>query len=86
MSAVSKSTLDNIRHSDMATTQPNDRFCRLKDIMEMLNVSKTSIYDRMNPRSPRYDSEFPRRVKVGHGTVAWRESEIQQWMKTRQTI
>ena len=28
--------------------------------------------------------EFPHRVQVGPGRVAWRASEVEQWIETRQ--
>ncbi|WP_129505044.1 AlpA family phage regulatory protein [Aeromonas veronii] len=34
---------------------------RIKDLMSKIGMARSTIYDRINPKSPRYDSSFPKR-------------------------
>ena len=51
------------------------RLYRLKQLLEMLNVSKSSIYLWMEK------DEFPRPKKLSIGTVAWSEEDINEWLE-----
>ena len=55
---------------------------RRKDVEAKLCISRSSIYDRLDPKSKRYDPTFPRPLKMGH-MVGWLESEIDAWIKSR---
>lgn len=55
---------------------------KLSQLQEITGLSRSSIYDRMNQKSPRYDSNFPKPIKFGH-SARWRLSEIETWIKAR---
>jgi len=57
---------------------------RFRELVEMLGISKSSLFDKMNPQSPRYDESFPKRVHIGMKSVGWLEHEIEAWIKSRQ--
>jgi prophage regulatory protein len=59
------------------------RIIRLKPLIARIGLSRSTIYDRMNRQSPRYDATFPRSVKLGPGAVGWIESEITAWLEQR---
>lgn len=63
--------------------QPNERFQRRPVVEEMTGLSRSSIYAKMDPRSPHHDPEFPKPVRLGKRAVAWRESDILTWMNSR---
>jgi prophage regulatory protein len=52
-----------------------DRFLRIKDVMARTGLTRTAIYRRIA------DGTFPKQVPLGPATVAWRESELEAWMK-----
>jgi prophage regulatory protein len=56
---------------------------RFKQMLAILNISKTNAYDRLNPKSPRYDPSFPKPVKLGPRSVGFIESEVQDWLQSR---
>lgn len=56
---------------------------RQKQVSERTGISRSSIYDKINPLSPRHDPSFPRQVQLGPASVGWRESEIDAWIETR---
>lgn len=37
-----------------------NQILRMKGVTELVCLSKSSLYDKMNPKSKRYDSSFPR--------------------------
>ena len=58
---------------------------RLKHVQERVGLGRSTIYDRMNPKSPRYDSTFPKPIKLGIAAIGWIEVEIDAWIKSRVT-
>lgn len=65
------------------TERPSARVLRIKQVQERLGLGRSTIYDRMDPDSPRYDSTFPRPISLGISAVGWIESEIDQWIEAR---
>ncbi|WP_042799023.1 AlpA family transcriptional regulator [Thioalkalivibrio sp. AKL19] len=51
-----------------------DRLIRFPDVRKMSGFSRSTIYRREK------EGRFPKRVQLGGGAVAWRESEVTQWM------
>ena len=66
---------------------PAQTIIRLKQVIVLTGLSRSTIYDRMNPKSKRYDASFPKSIKLGAalqaGAVGWIESEVQAWIKQR---
>ena len=52
------------------------------DLEELTGLSRSTIYDRMNSKSKRYDPDFPKPVKFGHLT-RWQLSEVQAWIQSK---
>ena len=51
-----------------------DAFLRLPDVMARTAISRRTIYRRMG------EGTFPQSVKLGANSVAWRESDLVEWM------
>lgn len=81
--AAEKNTLkDNLEpKSDIATKMPN--VLRLKQVKTRTGLSRSTIYDKMNTKSPRYDPSFPKRINLGAAAVGWIESDINAWIEKR---
>lgn len=64
---------------------PDVRVIRMKRLSEMLSVSRSTLYDWLNPSSPRYDSEFPKPVRLSAKGVAvgWFLDDVIRWLSTR---
>lgn len=56
---------------------------RLKQVMERTGISRSTIYDRMSPNSPRHDPSFPKQVSLGGDAVGWVDTEIDAWVQSR---
>lgn len=59
------------------------RVLRRKQVEQRINIARATLYDWLNPRSPRYDASFPKPIRLGSGSVGWLESEIDAWIESR---
>ncbi|HHK3733099.1 TPA: helix-turn-helix transcriptional regulator [Pseudomonas aeruginosa] len=55
----------------------------MRQLQECLGLSRSTIYERINPGSPRYDSTFPKPIKLGGSAVGWIEQDICRWVDSR---
>ncbi len=53
---------------------------RRRDLESRLGLSRSTIYDKINPKSKRYDPTFPTPVRLGEGAVAWVADEVNDWL------
>lgn len=63
----------------------NLKCLNLNELTSLIGISRSSIYDRMNPRSKRYDPSFPKPLKLG-SAVRWRLKDISEWLEDRASI
>ncbi|EKO3958183.1 AlpA family transcriptional regulator [Vibrio fluvialis] len=54
------------------------RFLRLKEVMSLTGLGRSTIYKFMAD-----ETDFPKSVPLGGRAVAWVESEIEEWMELR---
>ncbi|ENT6850652.1 AlpA family transcriptional regulator [Vibrio parahaemolyticus] len=54
------------------------RFLRLKEVMSLTGLGRSTIYKFMAD-----ETGFPKSVSLGGRAVAWVESEIEEWMESR---
>jgi prophage regulatory protein len=60
-----------------------DTILKLRQVVQTVGLSRSSIYERLNIRSRYYDPEFPKPVRLGERAVGWRASEIYAWLESR---
>lgn len=56
-----------------------DRHLRRSAVEALTGLSRSAIYDLMTK------GQFPRQVKLTARAVAWRESDIAEWLAQRKT-
>ncbi|OTG92317.1 AlpA family phage regulatory protein [Acinetobacter sp. ANC 3813] len=56
---------------------------KLKAVVEKCQISRSTIYDKLDSKSKRHDPDFPSPRKLGINSIAWLEYEIDEWLKTR---
>lgn len=61
-------------------SQGQERLVRLPEVMKITSVSRTFIYDAMAKQS------FPCALKLGGRSIAWKLSEINKWIDSRQKV
>lgn len=61
-------------------TSIEDRAVRLPEVLRILGISKSSLYDRLNPKSALHDPDLPRPFKLGNSerspSVWWHSSMV----------
>lgn len=65
------------------TNATNYKILRCHEMTNRIGVSRSTIYDWMKPESPRFDSSFPKPVKLGKSSVGWIESDLNRWLELR---
>jgi len=58
---------------------------RLKQAASRIGLRRSSIYDRLNPKSPRFDPSFPKPIVLGQGertrAIGFIEAEVEEWIQ-----
>lgn len=57
-----------------------DRLLKASEVIELVPFSIQHIYRLM------HRGEFPLAVKVGASRVAWKESEVREWIESRPRV
>ena len=57
------------------------RMLKLRDVTTKCQISRSTIYDKLDQKSKRYDPDFPKPRKLGLNSVAWVENEVEQWLR-----
>ena len=55
---------------------------RLKQLERKIGLKRSSIYEKLNPKSDRYDPTFPVMVSLGDRSVGWYQHEVDEWLKS----
>jgi len=62
------------------------KFIRMKDLIELLGLSRSTIYDRLDIHSKYHDPDFPKSYKLNSsGTcraVGWRLEEVYAYIQS----
>lgn len=55
---------------------------RRKEVERRLSISRSTIYDRLDPKSPRHDPAFPKPITLGGASrsIGWLESEVDDYI------
>lgn len=56
-----------------------------KQVDARLSISRSARYEKLNPRSPRFDPTFPKPIKLGAASIGFIQSEINAWIASRIT-
>ncbi|WP_312346859.1 AlpA family transcriptional regulator [Leclercia sp.] len=58
----------------LTSSQENLRLIRISAVMNLTGLPKSTIYLKMK------NKQFPSQLQIGSRSVAWLESEIQEWI------
>lgn len=56
---------------------------RLRQVVALTTLAKSTIYDRLDPKSPRHDPTFPRPIDLGgpgSRAVGFIRGEVEAWL------
>lgn len=74
------SKISHFEITDEPPPQKPDRILRIKEVTEITGMSRTTIWRR------EIEKDFPRRISLGKSSVGWKVSEIDSWIKSRNSI
>ncbi|MHA1062808.1 AlpA family phage regulatory protein [Enterobacter ludwigii] len=69
----------------MIVHTPTVKILRMRAVTAKLGIARSTIYDWLDPKSPRYDATFPKQRRLGQQSVGWVEAELDQWLMERKT-
>ena len=55
----------------------HERLIKLSEVIDRTGLSRSTIYNRID------DGTFPKQIKIGKRSMAFIESEIEEWIQTR---
>lgn len=58
------------------------KYLKISEVMDKLGIGKSTLYDWIDPKSPRFKPDFPKRVKMGVST-RFVESEITAYQQAQ---
>ncbi|WP_315689194.1 helix-turn-helix transcriptional regulator [Enterobacter roggenkampii] len=59
------------------------RILRMAELTVLLGISRSSIYEKLNPKSRYYDADFPKPIRLGAASVGWRSTSVDEWIASR---
>ena len=57
------------------------RLIRRDELQRLTGLSRSTIYDRLDRRSARFDQSFPRPIKIGKSAVGWIQTEVTEYIE-----
>ncbi|WP_354415527.1 helix-turn-helix transcriptional regulator [Variovorax atrisoli] len=69
--------------SARASSRPGTRLLRPKEAIARTGLSRSTFYDRQDPKSRYFDKSFPSPVQIGQSARGYREDELDAWIASR---
>jgi prophage regulatory protein len=64
-------------------TMTPSKLLRRQEVEALTALSRSTIYEKINSSSPRFDAAFPRPIKTGLASVRWVSSSVEAWIQSR---
>ena len=61
----------------------SESILKLRDLSKKVGCGRSTIYDKLDPRSPRHDPMFPKPIHLGLRAIGFLESEAEAWIAAR---
>ncbi len=56
---------------------------RLAEVIKIGGIRRSTIYNKLNPKSCYHDPSFPRPIKLGAASVGWLKHEVEAWVQAK---
>lgn len=63
----------------------DERLLQVKEVSTLVGLSRSKIYELINPRHKRHDPSFPKPVHIAVRAARWRLSEVLAWIKAQRS-
>lgn len=67
----------------MQSTEYQYKIFNIKTVIEVTALSRSTIYEMINPKSKYYDETFPKPVRLTEVRVGWVSQEIYDWLELK---
>lgn len=67
----------------MQSTEYQYKIFNIKTVIEVTALSRSTIYEMINPKSRYYDETFPKPVRLTEVRVGWVSQEIYDWLELK---
>lgn len=57
-----------------------EEYIRIKDVLNRLDIKRSTLYNWLNPKSPQYKPDFPKRLKIG-AVCRFKRSEFEAFIE-----
>ncbi|MFF7710729.1 AlpA family phage regulatory protein [Pseudomonas sp. NPDC007930] len=77
-----------MHNSHLKNSPVKVRVLRMKSVSERTGLSRTTLYNLMDPKSKYYDPSFPQRIRLTSrvgGAIGFIEHEIDEWIASKTT-
>ncbi|NQV70992.1 MAG: AlpA family phage regulatory protein [Pseudohongiella sp.] len=58
-----------------------NRIMRFSEMQEVTGLSRSTIYNRLNPEHKNYDPGFPKPAPLGPRLVGWSSESVELWIQ-----
>lgn len=70
-------------NASVSQTFQMNQLISIKQVMEIVGVGRSTIYEMIDKNSPYYDPTFPKKVKITQNRIDWSAYEIHQWIENK---
>ena len=67
----------------MSSNEYQYRIFNIKAVIEITGLSRSTIYELINPKSDYYDPIFPKPIRLTEIRVGWVSQEIYDWLEMK---
>lgn len=59
---------------------------RQPELVHLTGLSRSTLADLQNPRSPRFDATFPAKIRLSARSVGYFLCEVLEWLEGRKVV
>ena len=60
--------------------KPLDRILREPEVLDAIGISRSQLWNLLK------DGKFPARVRLAGRSMGWKQSDVQAWIESRETV
>lgn len=59
------------------------KILRLPEVIKTCGLSRSTIYELINPKSKRYNQNFPKPIRLSSCSIGWFQHELNDWLLSK---
>ena len=65
------------------TNRNKMQIIKFNELSQLTRLSRSTLYEKLNEKSSRYDKTFPKQLKLSLNAVGWLEHEVLEWLDSK---